>query len=53
MGAALLRAVESIRVKTMLTPLIKDAPRRIVVPDLEVDPLADPKSSISMPPSCA
>jgi hypothetical protein len=42
-GAVPLRALQLDRARGLLTPLVKDAPRRIVFPDLEVDPLADPE----------
>lgn len=42
-GAVPHRAQQLVRVRGLLTPVVKDAPRRIVVPDLEVDPLADPE----------
>ena len=42
-GAIPLRALQLDRVRGMLGPQVKDMPRRIVLPDLEVDPLADPE----------
>lgn len=42
-GAVPTRALQLDRARGMLGPLVKEAPRRIVVPDLEVDPLADPE----------
>ena len=42
-GAAPRRAQQLVRVRGLLTPVVKDAPRRIVFPDLDVDPLADPE----------
>jgi hypothetical protein len=43
-GAVPMRALQLDRAKGLLAPLVvKDAPRRIVFPDLEVDPLADPE----------
>jgi hypothetical protein len=37
------RAQVLMRVRAQLVPQIKDVPRRIVIPDFEVDPLADPE----------
>jgi hypothetical protein len=37
------RALQLDHAKGALAPLVKDAPRRIVFPDLDVDPLADPE----------
>jgi hypothetical protein len=42
-GAVPLRALQLDRARGVLEPQVKDAPRRIVFPDLEVDPLADPE----------
>lgn len=42
-GAVPLRAMQLDRARGLLEPQVKDAPRRIVLPDLEVDPLADPE----------
>lgn len=42
-GAVSQRAGQLVRVRGLLTPVVKDAPRRIVFPDLDVDPLADPE----------
>jgi hypothetical protein len=42
-GAVPQRAQQLVRVRGQLTPVVKDAPRRIVFPDLDVDPLADPE----------
>ena len=42
-GAIPLRALQLDRVRGMLGPQVKAMPRRIVLPDLEVDPLADPE----------
>jgi hypothetical protein len=42
-GAVPMRALQLGRAKGQLSPLLKDAPRRIVFPDLEVDLLADPE----------
>jgi hypothetical protein len=37
------RVVQLKRIRSMLAPQVKDAPRHIVIPDLEIDPLADPE----------
>jgi len=37
------RTVELSRARSVLAAQVKDAPRRIVIPDLDVDPLADPE----------
>lgn len=37
------RARQLAQAKAQLMPQVKDAPRRIVIPDFEVDPLADPE----------
>jgi hypothetical protein len=42
-GAPPARAQLLIRAKAQLVPQITDAPRRIIIPDFEVDPLADPE----------
>ncbi|HEX7940815.1 MAG TPA: hypothetical protein VF488_03390, partial [Gemmatimonadaceae bacterium] len=42
-GAAPARAQLLMRARAQLVPQIKDAPRRIIIPDFEVDPLADPE----------
>lgn len=42
-GSVPLRALQLDRARGVLEPQVKDAPRRIVFPDLEVDPLADPE----------
>ena len=42
-GAAPLRVQVLVRAKAQLAPQIKDVPRRIVIPDFAVDPLADPE----------
>lgn len=42
-GAAPARAQQLTRARAQLVPQIKDAPRRIIIPDFEVDPLADPE----------
>jgi hypothetical protein len=42
-GAIPLRALQLDRARGMLGQQVQDAPRRIVLPDLEVDPLADPE----------
>ncbi|HEY6173581.1 MAG TPA: hypothetical protein VIX73_04020 [Kofleriaceae bacterium] len=42
-GAAPARVQVLVRAKAQLVPQIKDVPRRIVIPDFAVDPLADPE----------
>jgi len=42
-GATPARAQLLNRAKAQLVPQITDAPRRIIIPDFEVDPLADPE----------
>jgi len=42
-GAAPARAQGLMRARAQLVPQIRDVPRRIVIPDFEVDPLADPE----------
>jgi hypothetical protein len=42
-GAAPPRTQQLQRAKLLLTSQLKDAPRRIVLPDLSIDPLADPE----------
>jgi hypothetical protein len=42
-GVAPARALQLAQAKAQLAPQLKDAPRRIVIPDFEVDPLADPE----------
>jgi hypothetical protein len=42
-GAIPLRALQLDRARGTLGQQVKDVPRRIVLPDLEVDPLADPE----------
>jgi hypothetical protein len=42
-GAAPLRVQALVRAKAQLVPQIKDVPRRIVIPDFAIDPLADPE----------
>lgn len=42
-GAPPARAQLLMRARAQLVPQIKDVPRRIVIPDFEVDPLADPE----------
>lgn len=42
-GVAPLRAAQLARARALLGPQVKEPPRPIVVPDLEVDPLADPE----------
>lgn len=42
-GAEPVRVQQLVRAKAQLVPQLKDAPRRIVIPDFEVDPLADPE----------
>lgn len=42
-GAAPARMQMLVRARAQLLPQIKGAPRRIVIPDFEVDPLADPE----------
>jgi hypothetical protein len=42
-GAVPARLQMLVRARAQLLPLIKDAPRRIIIPDFEVDPLADPE----------
>jgi len=42
-GAAPARAQVLTRARAQLVPQITDAPRRIIIPDFEVDPLADPE----------
>jgi hypothetical protein len=37
------RAQQLTRARTQLAPQIRDVPRRIVIPDFEIDPLADPE----------
>lgn len=37
------RARQLALARTQLSPQVKDAPRRIVIPDFDVDPLADPE----------
>jgi len=42
-GASPLRAQQLARARGLLAPQIQGVPRRIVIPDFEVDPLADPE----------
>ncbi len=42
-GAPPARAQQLTHARAQLAPQIKDVPRRIVIPDFEVDPLADPE----------
>jgi hypothetical protein len=42
-GGTTARAMQLKRARAWLTPQVKDAPRPIVIPDLEVDLLADPE----------
>ena len=42
-GASRARAQQLLRARAQLVPQITDAPRRIIIPDFEVDPLADPE----------
>lgn len=42
-GAPPARAQVLVRAKAQLVPQIQDVPRRIIIPDFEVDPLADPE----------
>jgi hypothetical protein len=42
-GASPVRAQVLKRARAQLVPQIKDVPRRIIIPDFEVDPLADPE----------
>ena len=42
-GAAPLRVQALVRAKAQLVPQLKDVPRRIVIPDFAIDPLADPE----------
>jgi len=42
-GASLVRAVQLKHARATLAPQVKDAPRHIVLPDLDIDPLADPE----------
>jgi len=42
-GGSALRAGQLRRARALLVPQLKDAPRHIVIPDLEIDPLADPE----------
>ena len=42
-GTAPGRAQQLAQAKAQLAPQVKDAPRRIVIPDFNVDPLADPE----------
>jgi len=42
-GVAPARAQVLMRARAQLVPQIKDVPRRIVIPDFEIDPLADPE----------
>jgi hypothetical protein len=42
-GAPMVRAVQLRRAKAALSPQVNDTPRHIVIPDLEIDPLADPE----------
>jgi hypothetical protein len=42
-GAPPARVQQLVRAKAQLVPQIRDVPRRIVIPDFEVDPLADPE----------
>lgn len=42
-GAPPARAQLLLRARAQLVPQIKDVPRRIIIPDFEVDPLADPE----------
>ena len=42
-GAAQPRLRHLVRAKAQLAPQVKDAPRRIVIPDFDIDPLADPE----------
>jgi hypothetical protein len=42
-GPSPARAQQLARARTQLAPQIQDVPRRIVIPDFEIDPLADPE----------
>jgi len=42
-GAVPVRLLQLSRARAVVAPELKDAPRRIVIPDLEIDPLADPE----------
>ena len=42
-GPAPVRAQQLNQARVLLVPQVKDAPRRIVIPDFDVDPLADPE----------
>lgn len=42
-NAPMVRAVQLRRARATLSPQISDTPRHIVIPDLEIDPLADPE----------
>ena len=42
-GAPTARAQVLVRARAQLVPQIQDVPRRIIIPDFEVDPLADPE----------
>jgi hypothetical protein len=42
-GAPPARALVLVRAKAQLVPQTQDVPRRIIIPDFEVDPLADPE----------
>jgi hypothetical protein len=42
-GTTPVRAQQLARARAQLAPQVNDAPRRIVIPDFEVDPLADPE----------
>ncbi|HUC07493.1 MAG TPA: hypothetical protein VMR96_05335, partial [Solirubrobacterales bacterium] len=42
-GPAPVRAQQLARAKAQLVPQVNDVPRRIVIPDFDVDPLADPE----------
>jgi hypothetical protein len=42
-GAPPVRTQQLMRAKMQLVPQIRDVPRRIVIPDVQIDPLADPE----------
>jgi hypothetical protein len=42
-GAPMVRAMQLRHAKAALSPQVRDTPRHIVIPDLEIDPLADPE----------
>jgi hypothetical protein len=42
-GTTSVRAQQLAQARALLAPQVNDAPRRIVIPDFEVDPLADPE----------